>query len=199
MSNSVISHVVLVGLLATAIMPSANTATRAAADCLAEPNHAPAPGGHWYYRLDRVNDRKCWYLVEPASQAPSQTPMAEEPPPAAVAPPQPTFGSFFSTLSTGFPGSTVATPADPGGDMRALQTGPADDLKGDGAATTGQPRMLRRPELQAAPTPKPHRPAHVQLRSEQAAERPAGPLNQAERDALFQEFLRWRDRRTAQP
>jgi hypothetical protein len=199
MSKSVPSRMIIVGLLATAIMPSANTAARAAADCLADPNHAPAPGGHWYYHLDRVNDRKCWYLVEPASPAPSQTPgqapMAEGSPPAPVAPPQPTFGSFFSTLSTGFPGSTAATPAVAGSDTRATPTGPADD----GTATAGQPRMLRRPELQSVSTPKPHRPAHVQPRIEQAADRPADPLNQSDRDALFQEFLRWRDHRTTQP
>jgi hypothetical protein len=34
----------------------------AAADCLAEPNRDATEGLHWYYRIDRENDRKCWYL-----------------------------------------------------------------------------------------------------------------------------------------
>ncbi len=35
---------------------------RAEENCLAAPN-TPAPrGSHWYYRTDRVNQRKCWYL-----------------------------------------------------------------------------------------------------------------------------------------
>jgi hypothetical protein len=33
-----------------------------AADCIAGPNsHAPQ-GSHWYYRIDRVKQRKCWYF-----------------------------------------------------------------------------------------------------------------------------------------
>jgi hypothetical protein len=30
--------------------------------CLTEPNRENAQGGHWYYRVDRVNHRKCWYV-----------------------------------------------------------------------------------------------------------------------------------------
>ena len=33
-----------------------------AVNCLAAPN-SPAPANsHWYYRTDRTQDRKCWYL-----------------------------------------------------------------------------------------------------------------------------------------
>jgi hypothetical protein len=45
----------------------------AAADCVEQPDREPAPGGHWHYRTDRLNNRKCWYLTEPA------TPQAEDP------------------------------------------------------------------------------------------------------------------------
>lgn len=42
-----------------------------AADCLTAPN-APAPeNSHWYYRTDRIQQRKCWYLgaaKEPTGQ-----------------------------------------------------------------------------------------------------------------------------------
>jgi hypothetical protein len=31
-------------------------------DCIESPNSAPPQGSHWYYRTDRVNQRKCWYL-----------------------------------------------------------------------------------------------------------------------------------------
>lgn len=33
-----------------------------AADCLAAPNAATPANGHWYYRTDRTQQRKCWYL-----------------------------------------------------------------------------------------------------------------------------------------
>src|SRR6516162_9428282 len=34
----------------------------AADDCLAGPNTAAPQGSHWYYRLDRLAHRQCWYL-----------------------------------------------------------------------------------------------------------------------------------------
>jgi hypothetical protein len=46
--------------LALLVLPM--EASRAADDCLAKPN-APAPdGSHWYYRIDRMTQRQCWYL-----------------------------------------------------------------------------------------------------------------------------------------
>ena len=44
-----------------------------AADCLTKPSRDAPSGQHWYYRLDRGTDRKCWYLhatVTGASEAP---------------------------------------------------------------------------------------------------------------------------------
>jgi hypothetical protein len=32
-------------------------------DCLAAPEGTASKGLHWYYRLDRANNRKCWYLA----------------------------------------------------------------------------------------------------------------------------------------
>ena len=41
----------------------ANTAR--ADDCLTAPNSSAPQGRHWYYRLDRTSQRKCWYLRAP--------------------------------------------------------------------------------------------------------------------------------------
>jgi hypothetical protein len=61
----------------------------AAETCLAAPN-SPAPqGSHWYYRLDRASQRKCWHLV----QADKQTRSA-----AAREAPQPTSGAALPAL-----------------------------------------------------------------------------------------------------
>ena len=52
----------------------ANTAF--AADCLTVPNSAAPPNGHWYYRTDRTQERKCWHLQTgngPSQQAAVQT------------------------------------------------------------------------------------------------------------------------------
>src|SRR4029077_10798493 len=49
--------------------------TARADDCLTGPN-SPAPQGtHWYYHVDRTNQRKCWYMrasSQPAQQAAAQ-------------------------------------------------------------------------------------------------------------------------------
>jgi len=57
------------------------TRARSADECLAEPNRDPPDTRHWYYRIDRANNRKCWHLGEAVAQRPSP-----EPPP----PPGPT-------------------------------------------------------------------------------------------------------------
>jgi hypothetical protein len=33
-----------------------------AADCLTAPGSSAPPDSHWYYRTDRAQQRKCWYL-----------------------------------------------------------------------------------------------------------------------------------------
>jgi hypothetical protein len=49
--------------------------TARADDCLTAPN-SPAPQGtHWYYHVDRADQRKCWYVrasSQPAQQAAAQ-------------------------------------------------------------------------------------------------------------------------------
>jgi hypothetical protein len=176
---------VCVGVLAAAIMVGANCAAFAADDCLAGPSRAPAPGGHWYYHFDRFSDRKCWYLVEPAGPAPfAQPPVAQAPPEPSPPPAQPGFGSFFSSLSAGFtpPSYQPSTT----GDGRVMQPAPADDLR-TGDAEPGRPSHM-------ALASKPHRAVHLRPPAEHAEERPTASLNQAERDQLFEEFLRWRER-----
>jgi hypothetical protein len=85
----------------TTAAEAATPATQAAADsCQSAPKGATPSGSHWYYRIDRVTKRQCWYLREesdtaddkfaraapPASAptsapAPASAPAAEEPAP----------------------------------------------------------------------------------------------------------------------
>ena len=62
--------------------------SRAGDDCLAGPNTASPQGSHWYYRLDRLTHRQCWYLgperrthahqdASPARSHPSNTMSAQ--------------------------------------------------------------------------------------------------------------------------
>jgi hypothetical protein len=174
-----------IGLLASVIMLGSDRATLAADDCLAEPNRPPTQGGHWYYHFDRAIGRKCWYLVEPGAPTPTtEAPESQQPP---GAPPQPTFGSFFSSLTAGFPGSTPGAQGDPTtGDARIGQPARADDLKNGEAGPGRQPRI--------ALASKQHRAVHLRPPAEHTDEQSPASPTQAARDALFEEFLRWKDR-----
>ncbi len=56
-SLSVMAAVLVATLSAICFLDAAR-----AEDCLAAPN-GPAPqGSHWYYRIDRAKQRKCWYV-----------------------------------------------------------------------------------------------------------------------------------------
>jgi hypothetical protein len=191
MSKRVSYGLACAGLFASAIMLGGNSAALAAYDCLAGPNRAPAPGGHWYFHLDRTNDRKCWYLVEPDTRGPTAEAPPTQPLPSAE-PTPPGFGSFFSLM--GLSSAPVGAPPDTGSSAgRTGDSARADDPR-NAAAPSPRPAAGHRPDTQAALTPKPRRSPPARPPTEHADEQPASP-DQAERDALFQEFLRWRDRR----
>lgn len=76
---SLIAPAVAAGLFSTVITLNPNWAL-AAGDCIEQPSREPAAGGHWYYRTDRLNNRKCWYLTEPEAAMPqAEAPKAAAP------------------------------------------------------------------------------------------------------------------------
>jgi hypothetical protein len=46
----------------TAVIVLTNGSARAGDDCLAAPSSDPPHGSHWYYRLESVPQRHCWFL-----------------------------------------------------------------------------------------------------------------------------------------
>ncbi|WP_454618697.1 hypothetical protein [Bradyrhizobium cenepequi] len=66
--------------------------TKTADTCLSAPKGPTPAGGHWHYRLDRANKRKCWYVRQENDKAAKAASAEQEsPPPAETAsPPQPT-------------------------------------------------------------------------------------------------------------
>ena len=49
----------LVTILSTA---QTSLAQPAADECKTEPGSSAPPGSHWYYRINRTDQRHCWYL-----------------------------------------------------------------------------------------------------------------------------------------
>jgi len=167
-----------------------------AGDCLVQPNRQLAPSGHWYYRVDHVNYHKCWYRVEPTTRmAHAEVPQAQPAPDATLGP---TLSSFFASLSAS---STGAKPAGTqqdatSGDAHTIQTRP-DDLKIGDVSRSKHARMTRRPGSSMAATVRLNRQSSVGPHVERADQTP--PLSSAERDALFQEFLRWKPDEQPEP
>jgi hypothetical protein len=48
--------------VAVAVSAPLGGAAHAADGCLNQPNAQSPPGSHWFYRVDRANHRRCWYL-----------------------------------------------------------------------------------------------------------------------------------------
>jgi hypothetical protein len=67
----------------TTAAEAATPVTQAAADgCLSAPQGATPSGSHWYYRIDRVTKRQCWYLREESDTADDK--FARAAPPASA-------------------------------------------------------------------------------------------------------------------
>ena len=64
-SNPIGPNAVVALAVASVIAVSVGSGQVRADDCLAAPNAASPAGQHWYYRIDRVKQRKCWYLHAP--------------------------------------------------------------------------------------------------------------------------------------
>jgi hypothetical protein len=193
MPKRVISYAPVVAAgLCTVIAFGTNWAL-AAGDCLVQPNRQPTQVGHWYYRVDRVNYRKCWYLAELRTRmSRAEAPEAGPSPDATL---QQRFSSLFSSLSTDFKGAKPAgTQQDVTNSDARIQIHPKDDVP-----RTQRALIARHSDLNTAFTSKLYRQSPTGRHAERR-DQPPPPLDQAERDALFQEFLRWKaDERPAPP
>jgi hypothetical protein len=75
---------------AAALLFSFGGAVHASEKCAAQPNLKAAPGSHWYYRVDRASQRKCWFLARAGMNvgqpAPAKAQSAAKPQPLPDAP-----------------------------------------------------------------------------------------------------------------
>lgn len=148
MSPQILGPVRPIALLGVFLVSTAGagltTQAAYAKECLTAPKAQTPKGGHWYYRTDRVLNRKCWYLrvadqpAQPKADAtqPNAAPVTD----AAPAPPPPAKQSADSVWS--------AAPAGP-------QTAVI------GSATTGSaPNATPTPQAEAASDATPIAPAN---------------------------------------
>jgi hypothetical protein len=202
---SVATRNVIAATLITSAVSITSPAAFAADTCLARPNLRAEQGGHWYYRVDRANHRRCWYQQSPASEMggarPVPAPTAQNPNPVASANPVSSLLTSIAALVTA-PAAATAAPAGASHEPRFLETTSERGLKRQSAsAKSAEPDKSfasRYPDFSRAeptpvverfsPPPPPSSPAWSQAQAR-------APLDAVTRETLFQEFLRWQERR----
>jgi len=134
--------------------------TASAAECLGAPNAQSGPGTHWYYRIDRTTNQRCWYLKDvsgssrsrPASEsaAPSNGGPAMASSPASTESESPIKAWFVSTF--------------------AALSGRANSSPETGEPSTSGPSVTRRPsEGERTELKKPQQSkSEPQIKSEQS-------------------------------
>jgi hypothetical protein len=140
---------------------------RADSACLEQPNQPAAEGTRWSAHYDRAKGRKCWILVD-ASTSGHDAPQAQ-PNAASTSGPVETFSSQIASLLGNLTGASANTTPQAGaaGAPRKLQGNVANAGKTDNGARADQKGD-----------------GHALKRANPA-------LTPVEREALFEEFLRW--------
>jgi hypothetical protein len=157
------------GMLLAAVTAGADSRPAQAADCITEqPNVPPPEGTYWNPRWEINNYRRCWVLVDAAGHE-----VAAPVPAQPANPPVPAWRSFLGNLTGAGTPQPQAAPASP---PTASPRKPHPSSQPDGphrVVTTGQPARSEPPKSEVRPV-KPNK-------------------SQPDQDALFEEFMRWRE------
>jgi hypothetical protein len=153
--------------LTAAIALSVNCPVLAGTECIEQPDRQPAEGAHWYYHYDSGKNRKCWHLGVAATK------VREAAMPQGQSDAVPT-QTLASRLSSPYGVTTGATPT-----VAPQESAVREPRIVQGNST----KVLRIDDI--APKEKRDIP---EVRADQ---RYQPPLNQARREALFEDFLRW--------
>jgi hypothetical protein len=182
MRHSVLSILAIVAsqIIAVAALTTVQASGALAADdCATKPNLSTTKGGHWYYHVDRVTNRKCWFLLQQSAESPAAAISAASQQGSSDSMPQSKSPSWLSSI-LGF------APAEESRETENQTVSHSAD--GDKASPIQQvaryaSRKKQSPKLRARS-------------SDRSAdqEQPSTALNQSETDALFREFLLWQER-----
>jgi hypothetical protein len=155
--------------LAVAIELGTSGLASAAGECLTRSGSESDHAGHWYYHVDRVRHRRCWYFeTTKVTAGPTALPNEQSSPNGT--PEQ----SWLSWLVAGL--------------KQKLSIGTQESAPPDEAITETSIPVANPPKKSARAFK--HR-SHVASRQERRdVARPAQQLSPAVRDVLFQEFLR---------
>lgn len=187
-----------IGFAVSLFASTLNGSAYAASGCLAAPNRESGPGTHWNYRINQATKQRCWYLKKVGGKS--------HPRPTAVA--QATRSRVTRDVATAKPARAapveVAAPAENDTSITSWFSATFNALSGSGAPTN----EAREPAANETPPARKRRAAtaeHTETKAARAQQSPetakeatedkavATPSDQqAEWQALYEEFLQWR-------
>jgi hypothetical protein len=179
----------------TALTTLQTVVVLAADNCVTEPNLQMTKGGHWYYYVDRVKNRKCWFLWKQDVQGSSAG--SQQAQSSSLPMPQPTSPSWSSYLTLAFAPASEPGPQrpPPQSDARTTQSSTTYALRRDAVLPKEQPQIARHPDSDGKPLPKMRQPSNSRS-SEKRSDQRNTASDQVSNDALFQEFLLWQARQS---
>jgi hypothetical protein len=198
---------VFVSSLAAAMCLCLNWDARAASECVGKPVLSVNQAGHWHYHVDRVHHRRCWFF-EPSKATVSPAASADRVPAQNTDSQQ----SWFSRLTTAIAKSFSKQPQQSSAQqssISAYSSEPPQNTVADNSIVVTKltsPKDLRTNKIvslgrsQTKPSPATNgvgsAERHDQLPgNDEKNEKPAPQLMDTERQALFDDFLKWyRDR-----
>jgi hypothetical protein len=183
---------VFAGTLAATAVLGPNWTASAAEECIEKPNLEVNQPGHWYYYVDRVRHRRCWFFE--TSRAASSAPSAPDRAPASNADSQP---SWFSRLATGVAQTLHSEPQQNASQQSSAFDNPATETTTSSLKYRQANKIARRERSQIVLPPATNGVASAarpdqslpQPIAEKDEERPQ--LTAADRETLFKEFLKW--------
>jgi len=153
------------------IVASIYSPTLAESTCIEQRNQPAPEGARWNFRYDRAKGRKCWFLEDaPANVRDASTPQVQ----ASTDPP--TLASQLSSLFGSLTGSSASV---------------APQGNAPQSNATNAPRRTQGNSTNAARTESGVRTDQRDIAEGHAGKRALPALTQADRIALFEEFLQW--------
>jgi hypothetical protein len=193
---------VSVSLLAAATLLGATRVASAAERCFEKPGRE-VESGHWYYRTDRLHHRRCWF-VEPAEATVTPSASTDRTPAPNAKNDDPWYNRFATGLVQTFSlapkqNSTSSPSAETSqNNISAYSSEPPQNSLVNNAGSVSKsasPKrsMIRKIARQDQPqlAPPPTTTGLASSERSQPVEKQARQLTDAERQALFAEFLKW--------
>ena len=172
------------------IVASIYSPTLAESTCIEQRNQPAPEGARWNFRYDRAKGRKCWFLEDaPANVRDASTPQVQ------ASTDQPTLSSRLSSLFASLTGSSASVAPQGNAPQSNAPQSNAPQSNAPQSSATIAPRRTQGNSTNAARMESGVRADQKDIAEGHAGKRALPALTQADRIALFEEFLQWQESR----